>query len=399
MHARIVSFLLAAVLVAAGCGTGFWAWTIARHVDEVERISQENLRRIDRLDTDLDEIAQEELTYASSGGAAGPALERTSTAMHHLTSETPPLLARLLAENSDPARAVAEASSTLAEVEGSARENVRAGLNLMAADLIFSETHMVRGVLRRQFRTLRAAETAAAATARTSDLRTIAAVSGLTALLFAWALVRVTRGSSSSSTPVHESVAPPPPAAANRSVFELDLKPAPLDLTTAPLDLPAVANLCTAIGRMKSREDLERLLERTGTLLDAPGVVVWMAAGEELFPAAAFGYDLGQLGRLGPIAKGAVNATAAAWRTGQLQTVPGEARSRGAVVAPMLGTERCIGVLAVEVNPERALDKTTQAAVSLVAAQLSATVAPWPAGSSTEPADILPFERTAGASS
>jgi signal transduction protein with GAF and PtsI domain len=124
-----------------------------------------------------------------------------------------------------------------------------------------------------------------------------------------------------------------------------------------------------------------------------------MAAGEELFPAAAYGYDLGQLRRLGPIAKGAVNATAAAWRSGQVQTVHGEAMSRGAVVAPMLGTERCIGVLAVEVNSDRASDKTTQATVSLVAAQLSAAVAPWPAGSSTEPADILPFERAAGASS
>jgi signal transduction protein with GAF and PtsI domain len=65
----------------------------------------------------------------------------------------------------------------------------------------------------------------------------------------------------------------------------------------------------------------------------------------------------------------------------------------------MLGTERCIGVLAVEVNSERALDKTTQATVSLVAAQLSVVVAPWPAGSTVEPADILPFERAAGASS
>lgn len=391
MRARIVSVLLPAVFVVAGGGTGYWAWTIARHVDEVEQISQDNLRQVGRLEADLDEIAQEELIYAASGGAR-PNLERASSAMHRLASETRPLLARLLSENSKPARAVAEASLTIAEIEGRARENVRAGVGLMAADLMFSETNMLRGELRQQFRALRAEETAAVTIARASDLRTTAAAIGLTALLFAWALVRATRGSSSSSTPAHESVAPSAPAAADRPVFELDLKP-------APLDLPAVANLCTAIGRMKSREDLERLLERTGTLLDAPGVVVWMAAGEELFPAAAHGYDLGQLGRFGPIAKGAANATAAAWRTGQLQTVCGEATSRGAVVAPMLGTDRCIGVLAVEVNAERALDKTTQATVSLVAAQLSAVVAPWPAGSSTEPADILAFDRTAGASS
>jgi hypothetical protein len=393
MYARIVGLVLPAVFVAAGCGTGFWAWTVARHVDEVERISQDNLRRIDTLEADLDEIAQEELTYAASGVADRPALERTSSAMHHLASETPQLLAGLISENTKSAQAVAGTSSTIAEIEGSARENVRSGLDLMAADLIFSETHMLRGELRRQLRALRADETAAAAITRASDLKTFTAAIGLTALLFGWALIRAMRRPSSASTNVHESgaiAATPPPDP--RSAIDLDLKP-------SPPDLPAVANLCTSIGRMKSSEDLQRLLERTGTLLDAPGVVVWMAAGEELFPAAAYGYDLGQLGRLGPIAKGAVNATAAAWRTGQLQMVGGEATSRGAVVAPMLGTERCIGVLAVEVGPGRALDKTTQAVVSLVAAQLSAVVAPWPAGSASEPAEVLPFERTAGASS
>jgi hypothetical protein len=396
MYARIVSLLLPAVFVAAGCGTGFWAWTIARHVDEIERISQDNHRRIDRLETDLDEIAQDELTYAASGAADRPALKGPSSAMHHLASETPQLLARLISEHTKPAQAVAEASSTVAEIEGSARENVRAGLDLMAADLIFSETRMLRGELRRQLRALRADETAAAAIARAADLKTFAAAIGLTALLFGWALVRTTRRPSSASTNVQASAATSATAPADpRSAIDLDPKPS----KPSHPDLPAVANLCTAIGRMKSSEDLQRLLERTGTLLDAPGVVVWMAAGEELFPAAAHGYDLGQLGRLGPIAKGAVNATAAAWRTGQLQTVRGESASRGAVVAPMLGSDRCIGVLAVEVTPDRASDKTTQATVSLVAAQLSAVVAPWPAGSSVEPADVLPFERTAGASS
>jgi hypothetical protein len=396
MLARVLRFIFLAALVAAGCGTGFLAWTLARHVDEGERISLDNLRRIDQLDADLDDIAQDELAYTAAGAADRPTLERASNAMHHIASETPLLLARLFSENTQPARAVAEASSTIADIEGSARENVRAGLDLMAADLIFSETRVLRGALHQQLRALRAEETAAAVIARSSDLKTIAASLGVTALLFAWALVRGMRVPASTVPPEMDTVSSPG-VVDSHSALDLHVRPEPV--TREPIDLPAIANLCTAIGRMKSSEDLQRLLERTGTILDAPGVMVWMAAGEELFPAAAHGYDLGQLGRLGPIARGAVNATAAAWRTGQLQTVRGEAASRGAVVAPMLGTDRCIGVLAVEVDPDRASDKTTQAAVSLVAAQLSAVVAPWPAGSSAEPADVLPFERAAGASS
>ena len=52
----------------------------------------------------------------------------------------------------------------------------------------------------------------------------------------------------------------------------------------------------------------------------------------------------------------------------------GDATSRSAIVAPLLGMDRCIGVLAIELPTGREIDVTTQAVVTLIAAQL-ATVA------------------------
>jgi hypothetical protein len=164
------------------------------------------------------------------------------------------------------------------------------------------------------------------------------------------------------------------------------------------IDLRETAALCTAISRLQSESDLQPLLSRASSLLSASGVVVWMAAGEEMFPVAWHGYDSKQLSQLGPIGLSSLNAAADAWRTGTLQCVTGGAGSRSAIVAPLLGVERCKGVLAIEVSPGREADAPTQAATVLIAAQLSTVLGGWPAGSSMPPAEIVAFERTAASS-
>ena len=88
------------------------------------------------------------------------------------------------------------------------------------------------------------------------------------------------------------------------------------------IDLTETAALCSAISRLASRA-VRGLLVRTAGLLEASGVVVWMAAGGEVFPVAWHGYDSKQLLQLGPIGRSSLNATAAAWRTGALQSVAG----------------------------------------------------------------------------
>ncbi len=76
-------------------------------------------------------------------------------------------------------------------------------------------------------------------------------------------------------------------------------------------------------GAHHGHPSLPGLLERTATLIDASGIVLWIADpdGRELAPIVTFGYPQQTVTRLGTIAREAENATAAAFRTCLLQTV------------------------------------------------------------------------------
>jgi hypothetical protein len=390
MKTRILRFLLPAILIAAGGGTVAWTWTLAQHVEQLEATGRQTATRIDRLEVLLDEVTQNELRYVASGQTDADTLQSTGNLLRQMATDSSWLLAQLAAGARSPAAAVAEAVAALEEVEGRARENMRAGRDLMAADLLFTETTRTRQMLREQLRALRVAEATAVAEGRSKDVKQAWMVLAGVALLFASALVRSSRAStvlpSSDASPVLP-VSPQLPVGDLPQHESEKADPAPA------LDLKETAALCTAISRIQTDSDLQGLLTRTATLLRAPGVVVWMAAGEEMFAVAGHGYDSRQLSLLGPIGYSSLNATAAAWRTGTLQTVPGDSSARSAIVAPLLGVERCIGALAIELPNGRETDMPTQAVVTLIAAQLATVLGAWPAPSAIPPAEVLPFER------
>jgi hypothetical protein len=174
-------------------------------------------------------------------------------------------------------------------------------------------------------------------------------------------------------------VEPPAPAAV------LSAETAP-HAAAAPssIDLAAAAKLTTEISTFTDQAELPGLLGRAAEVLDARGVVIWMGAGSELFAAAAHGYDPSVLQRIKPIARNADNATAAAWRTSQLRTVPAVPGGHGAIVAPMLGPGGCVGVFAAETRSGREQDEAAQSVATIVAAQLASVLAAWPAASTTD---------------
>ena len=150
------------------------------------------------------------------------------------------------------------------------------------------------------------------------------------------------------------------------------------------VDLRAAAALCTALSLVARTADLPPLLARAGSVLDAPGIILWVGAGDQLFAVTAHGYPPDVLTRLGPISRAADNATAAAWRSGQLATVAGGATDNGAVVAPLFRADLCIGALAIELRHGHEDDRTTQAVAEMIAAQLAAVVPAWPTASTPE---------------
>ncbi len=398
MKTRILRFLLLAILVVAGTGGVVWTWALAQHVEQLEATGRQSAARIDRLEALLDEVTHDELIYVSSGQADGATLNNTSNRLRQIGYESSWLLGQLLAGAAPSAGEIANSIASLAKVGASAQENLRAGLDLMAADLLFTGTTAIRAGMREQLRTLRRAEYSAVADAKSNDLKQAWIALAVVAMLFAWALVRSSRRPMATA-PVESRVEPEPDHVPLNEFQRPADHTARESVVAAPaVDLREAAALCTAISRLQVETDLEALLVRTARLLGASGIVVWMTAGEEMFPVAWHGYDSRQLSQLGPIGASSMNATAAAWRSGTLQTVSGDSTSRSAIVAPLLGVERCIGVLAIEVTPGQELDVTMQAVITLIAAQLVTVLGAWPAGSSEAPADVLQFERASASS-
>jgi hypothetical protein len=155
--------------------------------------------------------------------------------------------------------------------------------------------------------------------------------------------------------PVATPVAPPPPAAST-------------------VALRAAADLCTEFGRIHDLAELKTLLGRAARVMNANGLVVWLGnpAGADLQPVLAHGYSDQVLALMRPVSRGADNAAAAAYRSGTLQIVtsrPGTAL--GAVVAPLLAAEGCIGALTAEVKDGGEHAEQVQALASIFAAQLA----------------------------
>jgi hypothetical protein len=184
--------------------------------------------------------------------------------------------------------------------------------------------------------------------------------------------------------PVPSEPEPPPPAAeetpAEAAVpVEAQTVPAPPPVPAPPqIDLRGIAALCTQLSRVEDTLALPPLLERAAALLDAAGIILWIADpdGRELSPIIAQGYPPQLISRLGPIPRDAQNATAAAFRTSLLQTVNADAVSNGAIAAPLVTSGGCVGVMAAEVRGVGEKQEAKLAAAVIVAAQLASLVGP-----------------------
>lgn len=143
-------------------------------------------------------------------------------------------------------------------------------------------------------------------------------------------------------------------------------------------DMSGLARLCGDLACVADTRALPDLLERAAGLLDASGIILWIADpdGRELNPIFAQGYPPQLVSRLGTIPRDAENATAAAFRTSLLQTVNADPISDGAIAAPLVTPAGCIGVMAAEVRNAREKRDDTLAAAAIVAAQLATLVGP-----------------------
>jgi hypothetical protein len=150
--------------------------------------------------------------------------------------------------------------------------------------------------------------------------------------------------------------------------------------------LKTAALLCTDFACMRDVRDLQQLLARAGDVMDATGLIVWLGTPDraQLQPVLSHGYSDATRARLPNVPRAANNAAAAAYRSGDVQIVlsrPGG--PKGAVVAPILGSQGCIGALSAEIRGGGEASESVQALAAIVAAQLAGVLTA-PAADSVE---------------
>ena len=366
--------IVAAVLIAAGVIGGFFVFAAHRRAAGIDAAADDVTRRVERMIATAGDIAAAQQAYVAPGQPDQPWLERSAMLLQRFGQDAAAI--RPLLQSNDAAATLDEVEKdfkAIVVIDGKARQDLQQAQNLLAADLIFGEGHDTIAALVMTLRGLESSEEQTAAVERASLERQ--QWGGLVLVALVWVVGLMVL------VPMASTVAPANPEPLNLEPSNLE---PPNHQVPATVDLAATADVCGALVRTTNTASLRDALARSASVLDARGIIVWMGAGEELFPALWFGYDERIVQRLGPIARNAANATAEAWRTAQLRTVSADVMSHGAVAVPITGVSGCVGVFAAEVRNGREEDPATRAVAAILAAQLAGIVPAWPAGSATE---------------
>ena len=287
-------------------------------------------------------------------------------------------------------------------VDETARAHAAAGRTLMVSDLVFTDgRQLVRGVveLLGRARLLEAEGWSDQIDGHRAEQLRSSAAAVATAVLAALILLPLPHRRT-------DSVPTPTAALEEASAVPLedfaagvDIHPDHIDSGTpqsAPddegdpsarilADLKRTAQVCSDLGRVTEVKELHAALEQARDVLNASGLVVWVrdASGTALRPATGDGYAPRVLARFGHVACDAENATATAYRTAELQVVPGENEQPAALAVPLLtsstGVHQCIGVLSAEVTAGLETNEALQATALILAAQLATILSVDPA--------------------
>ena len=295
----------------------------------------------------------------------------------------------------------ADAVANLERMDGRAREHVDLGQPLMASDLIFTDGLELAArattnvdLARASERTTRN-ETIRAAWSSQATMGYSAAVVSVLAVLL---LVPMKRGegpaplesidaenteavlTDASGLSVEDrkmldsldlnAAAPSPTAeAASHPPTAPDTAPTPEPVP----DLRVAADLCTDLGKLTDTSELPALLARAAALMNATGIIIWVrdSSGLALRPAIGHGYQTHAMAQLGSIPEDGNNATAAAYRSARMQVVERDATRSGALAAPLLTANSCVGVLSAELREGWESSEAVQATAAIMAAQLA----------------------------
>lgn len=388
MRSRSIRLTVLALVLAATTAAGVLLRRVDHHVDELLAVHDDVGARLGRMSDAVAGIGAAQRSYVAPGQDNQPWFDRTSALIQRLYDDLEGVRPRLRSSESAAAlEALAASTGALIAADSRTRQNLRLGQVLMAVDVIFSDGRNILDAISARLGELRDAEQQSYAAEQAALSLERWVVLGVTTLF--WTLLGLLALAA-------------PPKTVSRDTREGSDRPRDTVPTAQQgvsglsagqqmrIDLSAAADLCRDLSRVAATEALPALLGRAAAILDASGVVLWMSAGDQLFAVIGHGYGPEALARLGPIAREADNAAAAAWRTGRVTIVKTDGTTNGAVVAPMFAPDACTGVLAVEVRHGGEQDPATQAVAAIVASQLATVVPAWPGGSLESPSAAAP---------
>jgi hypothetical protein len=396
MKSLAVRIMLLAVFILASGMAAYFVWTSESQL----RRSADDVRAFDQSAHDAErrvlELQSAQHAYVAAGQGARVWITKAAEASTIVKARLEYLRAHASAPRAQTA--LDNASSAIQDfdqIDRRARDYVRNGQTLLASDVIFADGLESTSAIAASIEDARASETALRDAERT-DIRRAEMLAVIAATVVALVTVLVL---ALSQTELHESAAPPaesktptgtpmmPMNAADwlqtgegtQPARALASSSAANDIVPSrSVDLGAVASVCAELAQVIDTHALPPLLGRAAAILDAPGIVLWIADpdGRELSPIVTHGYSRRMVLRLGTILRDAENATAAALRTSLLQTVDTDTVSNGAIAAPLVTPVGCVGIMAAEVRDHGEKDPAKLAAASIIAAQLATLVGP-----------------------
>jgi hypothetical protein len=372
MNPRFMRVLIVVVAIAIAVTGSYFLKNFDAAIN-TERSAADALRaQAAALSATIGDVRSGQFAYVARGQGEAFWMSHVESLMPVLRTQTSEFGAALTSPQAQSAFETASAAiDNFRTLDAKAREFVQSGTPLLAGDMIFSD-----GL---ESTTTAVTQVAAALNEelqhrniRVADLRTrqMAVLGGGFGVILLLMMGLAMTGGAASRPAEREAVVPAPEPVR----FEAPLPKARAAITPKLL---STAQLCAELARVGESQQLPNLLARAAKVLDATGIIVWVAepSRQALTPAIAHGYEDKTIARMGRIHRDANNAVAAGYRTSEVRTVAGDSFTNGAMIVPLMTSDGCVGVLSAELKSGSEKDESAQALATIFASQLATLVA------------------------
>ena len=373
MNSRLIRTLIVIIAIGIGLTASYLLENIDTDING-QRSSADVLReQAAALTATMADVRAGQFAYVARGQGEAFWMSRVESLLPTLQKQAAEFGASLASPAAQSAFEQASAAlENFRTLDTRVREFVQSGSSLLAADMIFSDGLESTGTASTQVKAALNEElqhrNVSVAALRNRQLAVLGGGAGVILLL----MVGLATAGTSAGTSTEPETAAAPPAEPVR--FEAPLPKARAAVTPRLL---STAQLCGELARVAESRQLPSLLERAAKVLDASGLIVWVAESsrQTLVPALVHGYEEKVVARMGSIHRDANNAAAAAYRSSEVRTVAGDAFTNGAVIVPLMTSDGCVGVLSAEMKGGSEKDESSQALATIFAAQLATIVA------------------------